>query len=104
MLDMKGVYDNVLQHGTFVDGSKWIGPPNGYGLGEHSISRIDFWDSWMPEKKSARSVVFGFLATAEGVQFHSGRKSFDTESITAIAESYHRLMQLLEPYRTEVEE
>lgn len=103
MYNMKGIYDNVIIHEKLKDGTQVIKAPCGYGFGkEKNTDEIEFMDSWRPEKKYAQGVVWKFTITSDGVFLKVYKKTVDSEEILAIAESYRRLIELIEPYETAV--
>ena len=57
---------------------------------------------WKPERKNAQSTVWKFTITPDGVSLKCYKKSLDHETVLAIAESYRRLMDLIEPYEKAV--
>ena len=104
MYNMKGIYDNIISHEKLIDGTPVIKPPCGYDFGrEHNTDKIEFMDSWRPEKKYAQGAVWKFTITSDGVFLKVYKKAVDSDDIMAIAESYHRLISLLEPYCDGVE-
>jgi hypothetical protein len=105
MYDMQGIYEHVLQHETLRDGTRLIGPPDGFGLDwkRGDMQHISLIDSWKPKRKNAQMTVWKFTITPDGVSLKCYKKSLDHETILAIAESYHRLISLIEPYCDGVE-
>lgn len=103
MYDMQGIYDHVLQHETLKDGTKLVYAPGRFGLGGRvNTEQINLTDSWKPEKKHSQMAVWNFTITEDGVSLKCYKKSLDHELVLAIAESYRRLMDLIEPYEKAV--
>lgn len=104
MYDMQGIYDHVLQHETLRDGTRMIYAPDGFGLDwkQGDMQHIALTDQWKPERKNAQSTVWKFTITPDGVSLKCYKKSLDHETVLAIAESYRRLMDLIEPYEKAV--
>ena len=103
MYNMKGIYDNIIRHEKLIDGTPVIKAPCGYGFGgEHNTDKIEFMDSWKPEKKFAQGVTWKFTITSDGVFLKVYKKTVNSDEILAIAESYRNLMNLIAPYEVAV--
>ena len=104
MYDMQGIYEHVLQHETLGDGTRMIYAPDGFGLSwkQEDMQHIALTDQWKPKRKNAQSTVWEFTITPDGVSLEVYKKSLDHDLVLAIAESYRRLMDLIEPYEKAV--
>ena len=104
MYDMQGIYDHVLQHETLKDGTRLIGAPDGFGIHwkQGDMKHITLTDAWKPDKKYSQMAIWAFTITEDGVSLKVYKKSLDQETILAIAESYRRLIELIEPYEKAV--
>lgn len=104
MYDTGKIYDNVIQHQTLNDGTVMLMPPDGFGIGYHNVNRetIVLTDGYREKKKHNTYRHWQFTITKDGVSLRIYQKSIDTELVLAIADSYNRLMKLIEPYDKEV--
>ena len=103
MYDMQGIYNHVLRRGTLVDGTEVVLAPENYSLScRPTMEQIALFDSWSPNGKRAKSEVWEFTITENGVGLQVYKKTIDSNLVLAIAESYRRLMGLIDPYEKAV--
>ena len=100
MYDTRKIYDNVIRHETLCDGTRIIYAPEGFGLGYKRVNGecITLSDSYRKNKKHSQMAIWYFTITKDGIALEILKKYPDTDLILAIAESYNRLIKLIEPY------
>lgn len=104
MYDTQKIYENVIRHETLCDGTAVLAPPDGFELGYKQVNGecITLFDSYQKNKKHSRMAIWDFIITKDGVSLRINQKSIDTDLVLAIADSYNRLMKLIEPYEKAV--